>query len=90
MFQWPGIGRMLVQAISTRDILLVQGGVLVIAVAYVFINLVTDLIQSMLDPRIGRHDGDHSTSTAIVPAQGRASGHAAAASRQSVAAIGRR
>jgi peptide/nickel transport system permease protein len=52
VFQWPGIGRMLVQAISTRDILLVQGGVLVIAVAYVFINLVTDLLQSVLDPRI--------------------------------------
>jgi peptide/nickel transport system permease protein len=52
VFQWPGIGRMLVQAISTRDILLVQGGVLVIAVAYVFINLVTDLVQSVLDPRI--------------------------------------
>jgi len=52
VFQWPGIGRMLVQAISTRDILLVQGGVLVIAVAYVFINLVTDLVQSLLDPRI--------------------------------------
>jgi peptide/nickel transport system permease protein len=52
VFQWPGIGRMLVQAISTRDILLVQGGVLVIAVAYVFINLVTDLVQSILDPRI--------------------------------------
>jgi peptide/nickel transport system permease protein len=54
VFQWPGIGRMLVQAISTRDILLVQGGVLVIAVAYVFINLVTDLAQSVLDPRIRR------------------------------------
>ena len=52
VFQWPGIGRMLVQAISTRDILLVQGGVLLIAVAYVFINLVTDLAQSVLDPRI--------------------------------------
>jgi peptide/nickel transport system permease protein len=54
VFQWPGIGRMLVQAISTRDILLVQGGVLIIAVAYVFINLVTDLAQSVLDPRIRR------------------------------------
>ena len=54
VFQWPGIGRMLVQAISTRDILLVQGGVFVIAVAYVFINLVTDLAQSVLDPRIRR------------------------------------
>jgi peptide/nickel transport system permease protein len=52
VFQWPGIGRMLVSAISTRDILLVQGGVLVIAVAYVFINLLADIAQSVLDPRI--------------------------------------
>jgi peptide/nickel transport system permease protein len=54
VFQWPGIGRMLVNAISTRDILLVQGGVLIVAVAYVVINLLTDLAQSLLDPRIGR------------------------------------
>ncbi len=52
VFQWPGIGRMLVSAISTRDILLVQGGVLVIAVAYVIINLLADIAQSLLDPRI--------------------------------------
>ena len=52
VFQWPGIGRMLVSAISTRDILLVQGGVLVVASAYVLINLVTDLAQGLLDPRI--------------------------------------
>ena len=52
VFQWPGVGRMLVNAISTRDILLVQGGVLVIAAAYVVINLLTDIVQSMLDPRI--------------------------------------
>jgi peptide/nickel transport system permease protein len=52
VFQWPGIGRMLVSAISTRDILLVQGGVLVIAVAYVFINLLADIAQSVVDPRI--------------------------------------
>jgi peptide/nickel transport system permease protein len=52
VFQWPGIGRMLVSAISTRDILLVQGGVLVIATAYVLINLLADLAQSLLDPRI--------------------------------------
>jgi peptide/nickel transport system permease protein len=45
---------MLVNAISTRDILLVQGGVLIVAVAYVVINLLTDLAQSLLDPRIGR------------------------------------
>ena len=42
VFQWPGIGRMLVSAISTRDILLVQGGVLIVACAYVLINLLTD------------------------------------------------
>ncbi len=53
VFEWPGIGRMLVEAIATRDILLVQGGVLVVAAAYVFINLITDLIHYALDPRIG-------------------------------------
>lgn len=52
VFQWPGIGRMLVTAILTRDILLVQGGVFVIAVVYVLINLVTDVLQHMVDPRI--------------------------------------
>lgn len=52
VFQWPGIGRMLVEAIGTRDLLLVQGGVLVVAAAYVFINLITDLVQYALDPRI--------------------------------------
>ncbi len=54
VFQWPGIGRMLVTAISTRDILLVQGGVLVVAASFVLINLATDLIQVALDPRLRR------------------------------------
>ncbi|WP_029029722.1 ABC transporter permease [Salinarimonas rosea] len=52
VFQWPGIGRMLVQAISTRDILLVQGGVLVVAASYVLINLLVDVLQSLVDPRV--------------------------------------
>jgi len=52
VFQWPGIGRMLVTAIGTRDVLLVQGGVLVVAACYVLINLLTDLVQHLLDPRI--------------------------------------
>ncbi|HSP80827.1 MAG TPA: ABC transporter permease, partial [Myxococcaceae bacterium] len=43
VFQWPGLGRMLVDAILARDLLLVQGGVLVVATAYVLINLCTDL-----------------------------------------------
>jgi peptide/nickel transport system permease protein len=52
VFQWPGIGRMLVTAITTRDILLVQGGVLVVAACYVIFNLLADLAQNLLDPRI--------------------------------------
>ncbi len=52
VFQWPGVGRMLVQAISTRDILLVQGGVIVVAASYVLFNLLADLAQSWLDPRV--------------------------------------
>ncbi|MBF0280128.1 MAG: ABC transporter permease [SAR324 cluster bacterium] len=52
VFQWPGIGRMLVQAITTRDILLVQGGVVVVAFIYVLINLLTDILQQSIDPRI--------------------------------------
>lgn len=52
VFQWPGLGRMLVRAISQRDIVLVQGGVMLIATAFVLINLATDVIQSILDPRV--------------------------------------
>lgn len=52
VFQWPGIGRMLVTAITTRDVLLVQGGVLVVAACYVLFNLAADLTQHLLDPRI--------------------------------------
>lgn len=52
VFQWPGIGRMLVGAIQSRDILLVQGGVVVIAALYVVINLLVDVLQSIVDPRI--------------------------------------
>ncbi|MGF0539453.1 ABC transporter permease [Agrobacterium sp. ES01] len=52
VFQWPGIGAMLVKAISQRDILLVQGGVIVVAASYVLFNLLADVLQSMLDPRI--------------------------------------
>lgn len=52
VFQWPGLGRTLVDAIAARDLLLVQGAVLVTATSYVLVNLVTDLVQRALDPRI--------------------------------------
>ncbi|MCR8548722.1 ABC transporter permease [Salipiger sp. P9] len=52
VFQWPGVGRMLVDAILKRDILLVQGGVVFVAACYVGFNIVVDVAQSLLDPRI--------------------------------------
>jgi peptide/nickel transport system permease protein len=51
IFQWPGLGRLLVEAIAARDLLLVQGGVLVLAAAYVLVNLTADLAQHALDRR---------------------------------------
>lgn len=54
VFQWPGIGRMLVDAILTRDIMLVQGGVLFVAACYVLFNIIVDIAQLWLDPRLGR------------------------------------
>lgn len=52
VFSWPGIGQMLVNAILKRDFPLVQGGVLLVAVSYVTINLITDVAYAYLDPRI--------------------------------------
>jgi peptide/nickel transport system permease protein len=52
IFSWPGIGRLTVQAIQTRDYPLVQGCVLVIAVSYLLVNFVTDVIYHVIDPRI--------------------------------------
>ena len=52
VFQWPGVGRMLVDAILARDIILVQGGVLFVASCYVIFNILVDAAQLWLDPRI--------------------------------------
>lgn len=52
VFQWPGVGRMLVDAILKRDLLLVQGGVVFVAACYVLFNIAVDVAQSILDPRI--------------------------------------
>ncbi len=51
IFSWPGIGRFTVQAISSRDYPLLQGCILVIAVSYVAVNLLTDLLY-VIDPRV--------------------------------------
>ncbi len=52
IFSWPGIGRLLVQAVSTRDYPLVQGLVIVFALLYAGINLLIDLSYPLIDPRI--------------------------------------
>ncbi|WP_092500706.1 ABC transporter permease [Meinhardsimonia xiamenensis] len=52
VFQWPGVGRMLVDAILKRDLMLVQGGVVFVAAAYVLFNIAVDVAQALLDPRI--------------------------------------
>jgi ABC-type dipeptide/oligopeptide/nickel transport system permease component len=52
IFAWPGLGRLLIQAISFRDYPLVQGCILFISVTYVAMNLLTDLTYGWLDPRI--------------------------------------
>lgn len=52
IFSWPGIGRLTVQAISSRDYPLLQGCILVISVSYVIVNLLTDLLYSFIDPRV--------------------------------------
>lgn len=52
IFAWPGVGRLLVQSISARDYPAVQGCILLIAVTYVAMNLITDLAYGLLDPRI--------------------------------------
>ena len=52
VFSWPGIGRLIVQAIAARDFPVVQASVLLLAVTFVTINLVTDMLYAVLDPRI--------------------------------------
>jgi len=52
IFAWPGIGRLLIQSIGFRDYPMVQGCILLIAVTYVSVNLLTDLMYGVVDPRI--------------------------------------
>ena len=54
IFTWPGTGFLLSKAILTRDIPILQGAILVLALCFVATNLVVDLIQTAVDPRIKR------------------------------------
>lgn len=52
VFAWPGVGRLIVDAIGARDYPVVQGGVLLFAMVFVLINLFVDVLYSLIDPRI--------------------------------------
>jgi peptide/nickel transport system permease protein len=52
VFSWPGVGRLMVQAISTRDFPIVQATVMIVALIFVVVNLLVDLTYAWLDPRI--------------------------------------
>jgi len=52
VFAWPGLGRLLVQSILARDFPVVQASVLVVAVTFIAVNILTDLLYALLDPRI--------------------------------------
>jgi peptide/nickel transport system permease protein len=52
LFALPGVGRLVVTAISARDYVVVQGGVLVVACLFIVVNLLTDLVHSLIDPRV--------------------------------------
>jgi len=52
VFAWPGVGTLLIQAITARDYPLVQGCVLVISLCYVAVNFLTDALYAVIDPRV--------------------------------------
>lgn len=52
VFAWPGVGRLLVQSILARDFPVVQAAVLIVACTFILVNLITDLLYGILDPRI--------------------------------------
>jgi len=52
IFSWPGLGRLLIQSITTRDYPQVQASIMVIALTYILVNLMADLLYGIVDPRI--------------------------------------
>ncbi|MFN8523206.1 MAG: ABC transporter permease [Chloroflexota bacterium] len=52
VFSWPGLGLQLFRAIGSRDLPLVQGGVMLVSVVFVFLNLAVDVLYAFLDPRV--------------------------------------
>lgn len=55
VFAWPGIGRLMVESILARDYPVVQGAVLAVAVSFIAVNLIVDVLYAFVDPKI-RYD----------------------------------
>lgn len=58
IFSWPGMGTLIVGAIDNRDYALIQGAVLVIALAFVIINMIVDVIYMMINPNVNYEGGN--------------------------------
>lgn len=52
IFAWPGIGKLMVDSIYMRDYPMIQGSILFVAIIYIFVNLMVDILYTYLDPRI--------------------------------------
>lgn len=52
VFAWPGIGQLIIQAVNTRDMAVVQASVFVIALIVIIMNLIADILYRLFDPRI--------------------------------------
>jgi ABC-type dipeptide/oligopeptide/nickel transport system permease component len=52
VFSWPGLGRLIVQAVPGRDFPVIQAGVFVFALVFVVLNVVVDLLYAVVDPRV--------------------------------------
>ena len=58
IFAWPGMGTMIVSAIDNRDYALIQGVVLFTAIVFVVINLVVDIVYTMINPKVNYENGN--------------------------------
>jgi ABC-type dipeptide/oligopeptide/nickel transport system permease component len=55
VFAWPGVGKLMLDSITSRDYAVVQAGALAIAAIVIFINLLVDMAYVVIDPRIRVH-----------------------------------
>ena len=65
IFNWPGIGKLTLDAVASRDFPMIQGGVLVAAVVFVVVNFLVDLLYAVLDPRVRAGDSMTRRSAAV-------------------------